>query len=89
MVPRRRFSRRFAATAAAIALFFLYHIFSLQSDLRPRRQSSSWRTSKSNAEPQTAGEPAPYCPPLPGIEDVLVVMKTGVTEAREKVPIHF
>lgn len=31
----------------------------------------------------------PVCPPLPGIEDVLIVMKTGVTEAQEKVPIHF
>lgn len=28
------------------------------------------------------------CPPLPGIEDVLVVLKTGVTEALDKVPIH-
>ncbi|KAF7156372.1 hypothetical protein CNMCM6106_009639 [Aspergillus hiratsukae] len=29
------------------------------------------------------------CPPLPGIEDVLVILKTGVTEALEKVPGHF
>jgi hypothetical protein len=34
-------------------------------------------------------EPSTGCPPLPGIEDILVVMKTGVTEARQKVPIHF
>lgn len=27
--------------------------------------------------------------PLPGIEDVLVILKTGVTEAIEKVPVHF
>ncbi|KAJ5166003.1 hypothetical protein N7492_006299 [Penicillium capsulatum] len=31
--------------------------------------------------------PAP-CPSLPGIDDVLVVVKTGITEAREKVPVH-
>ncbi|KAJ5782535.1 hypothetical protein N7457_004309 [Penicillium paradoxum] len=28
------------------------------------------------------------CPPLPGMEDVLVVMKTGITEAQAKVPVH-
>lgn len=28
------------------------------------------------------------CPSLPGIEDVLVVLKTGVTEALDKVPVH-
>ncbi|KAL1971358.1 hypothetical protein VTN77DRAFT_310 [Rasamsonia byssochlamydoides] len=34
----------------------------------------------------TAGHGA--CSPLPGMEDVLVVLKTGVTEALEKVPVH-
>ena len=29
------------------------------------------------------------CPPLPGMENMVVVMRTGVTEAQEKVPIHF
>ncbi|RHZ56579.1 glycosyltransferase family 31 protein [Aspergillus thermomutatus] len=29
------------------------------------------------------------CPPLPAIDDVLVILKTGVTEALEKVPVHF
>ncbi|KAI9037079.1 glycosyltransferase family 31 protein [Aspergillus affinis] len=29
------------------------------------------------------------CPPLPGMDDVLVVLKTGVTEAMDKIPIHF
>lgn len=28
------------------------------------------------------------CRPLPGMEDVLVVLKTGVTEALDKVPVH-
>lgn len=74
MVPRRRFSRRLVAVAAAAALFFLYHVFSLEPEPRP---SSEYV------------EPAPGCPSLPGIEDVLVVMKTGVTEARDKVPVHF
>ena len=81
MVPRRRFSRRLTAVAAAIALFFLYHVFSLQSELE------SW--SPSSNDPRDNGEARPYCPPMPGMNDVLVVMKTGVTEARDKVPVHF
>ncbi|KAJ5710146.1 hypothetical protein N7493_009738 [Penicillium malachiteum] len=32
--------------------------------------------------------PTPSCPPLPGIEDVLVILKTGITEAQDKVPVH-
>ncbi|KAK5790177.1 hypothetical protein VI817_007464 [Penicillium citrinum] len=88
MVPRRRFSRRFAALVAAAVLFFLYHVFSLHSSLNSSRSSSS-SSSAGTVDHDHLGEPAPLCPPLPGIEDVLVVMKTGVTEAREKVPIHF
>lgn len=87
MVPHRRFSRRVAAVAAALALFFLYQIFTLHSHLQQPRSSTG-----SSHEPSTenvSGEPTPYCPPLPGIEDVLVVMKTGVTESKDKVPIHF
>lgn len=87
MVPRR-FSRRYAALVAAAALFFLYHFCSLHSSLAPSSTSSS-SSSAGTVDPEYAGEPAPFCPSLPGIEDVLVVMKTGVTESREKVPIHF
>ena len=32
--------------------------------------------------------PAQPCP-LPGMEDILVILKTGVTESHERVPIHF
>lgn len=87
MAPRQRFSRRVAVVAAALALFFLYQVFTLHSHLQQPRisTSSSLETSTENV----SGEPTPYCPPLPGIEDILVVMKTGVTEARDKVPIHF
>ncbi|GES63247.1 hypothetical protein ATEIFO6365_0014029500 [Aspergillus terreus] len=33
-------------------------------------------------------DPLRECPEYEGLKDVLVVLKTGVTEAREKVPIH-
>lgn len=28
------------------------------------------------------------CPPLPAMDDILVVLKTGITEAQAKVPVH-
>ena len=31
---------------------------------------------------------SPSCRQLPGIEDILVVVKTGITEAQHKVPVH-
>ncbi|KAJ5772250.1 hypothetical protein N7520_002779 [Penicillium odoratum] len=86
MVPRRRFSRRYLAIAAITALFFLYH-FAQSTPHQSRFRYTATRTKYSNGE--NTGEPQPICPPLPGIDDVLVVMKTGVTEARDKVPIHF
>jgi hypothetical protein len=87
MVPRRS-SRRLIAVASVIAIFFLYHISSFSSH---NRQWQPHFTTTTEVTPvlDENGEPAPFCPPLPGIEDVLVVMKTGVTESREKVPIHF
>lgn len=33
-------------------------------------------------------ESSPSCRQLPGIEDILVVVKTGITEAQHKVPVH-
>ncbi|OQE38515.1 hypothetical protein PENCOP_c008G06246 [Penicillium coprophilum] len=87
MLPRR-FNRRLITVATAIALLFLYHIGTFSN------HNGQWRphfTTTPSAPPvyDENGEPIPFCPPLPGMEDVLVVMKTGVTEAREKVPIHF
>lgn len=87
MVPRR-FSRRLIAVAAVITLFFLYNIGFLSNNNRQWRPHFTTTTEFTPTSDQN-GEPAPFCPPLPGIEDVLVVMKTGVTESREKVPIHF
>ena len=87
MVPRR-FSRRLIAVATVIALFFLYNIGFLSNNNRQWRPHFTTTTEVPPTLDEN-GEPAPFCPPLPGIEDVLVVMKTGVTESREKVPIHF
>ena len=32
---------------------------------------------------------SPFCPPLSGLEDALVILKTGATEALQKLPVHF
>ncbi|PLB34843.1 glycosyltransferase family 31 protein [Aspergillus candidus] len=76
MATRRVFRRRAPLIASVLGLFLLYHFF---STLEPRQRQSQPIDERS-------GSP---CPPLPGMEDVLVVLKTGVTEARDKVPVHF
>ncbi|KAJ5121579.1 uncharacterized protein N7515_009540 [Penicillium bovifimosum] len=38
--------------------------------------------------PDEAETQIPSCPTLLGMEDILVVLKTGITEARDKVPVH-
>ena len=81
----RRYTRRLSTFAAAAVLFFLYHLFTLQSDYQPQPHGSVDK----NVGPSTTDEGATFCPPLEGIDDVLVVMKTGVTEAQDKVPVHF
>ncbi|KAJ5690600.1 hypothetical protein N7462_004992 [Penicillium macrosclerotiorum] len=44
---------------------------------------------ESNETDSSSADTTPQpCPSLPGIEDVLVVLKTGITEAQEKVPVH-
>ncbi|KAF7718711.1 N-acetylgalactosaminide beta-1,3-galactosyltransferase [Penicillium ucsense] len=96
MVARRRFSRRLVALAAALALLGLYHFVALDSSFTFETQSQSIdhqrpsdANSNSNPIPSDADDGASFCPPMEGMDDILVVMKTGVTEAKDKVPVHF
>ncbi|KAL5334816.1 hypothetical protein BJX70DRAFT_345468 [Aspergillus crustosus] len=75
MSSHRGIRRRIAVVATLLTVFLIYH-FTFGSV--PYSYHAYHSTDQS-----------PKCPPLPGIEDVLVVMKTGVTEALDKVPIHF
>ena len=59
-------------------LLILYHL--------PRSQ---FRGPQSSLLDEVRGNNNATCPPMPGIEDVLIVLKTGVTEALDKVPVHF
>lgn len=83
MGSHRGIRRRVAVVATLLSLFLIYHFTFGSVPYQPSssQYTNSARTSSTKKQPQ--------CPPLPGIEDVLVVMKTGVTEALDKVPVHF
>ncbi|OJJ44236.1 hypothetical protein ASPZODRAFT_153721 [Penicilliopsis zonata CBS 506.65] len=85
IAPRSR--RRILLFASAIVLFYVYRFYALQPDLNPQYWSSS--SPSTISRPSDEKTKGPYCPSLPGLEDILVVMKTGVTESQEKVPGHF
>ncbi|EAW09313.1 glycosyltransferase family 31 protein [Aspergillus clavatus NRRL 1] len=82
MIIPLRYRRRITVILALLGLFLLYHFVSIRPDLQ--RPLSAIRSNGRQQQSQN-----PECPSLPGIEDVLVVMKTGVTEALDKVPVHF
>lgn len=66
--------------SAVLGLILLYQFFSLQPRYGHTESFADYDATKSR----------PECPPqLREMEDVLVVMKTGVTEALDKVPVHF
>lgn len=58
----------------------------IQSDATPADTTQS-DTSKVDTPKDEALTP-PSCRHLPGLEDVLVVLKTGITESQHKVPVH-
>lgn len=77
--PRRRSRRLILLISPVLCFLLFYHFLTFPSDQRA---------------PSARDDVPDYrhefrCPPLPGIEDMLVVLKTGVTEALDKVPVHF
>ncbi|KAJ5811573.1 hypothetical protein N7474_007874 [Penicillium riverlandense] len=82
-----RYGRLGALITPVALIVFIIHFLSASfgSD-----DSLTGPGAKLEAELETGYSPhEPPCPPLPGIEDILVVVKTGITEAQEKVPVHF
>lgn len=72
------------ASLALIALFFHFH-FDFSTD-DSKVVIESWEFKNETAvQPDNTSSP---CRALPGIEDVLVVLKTGITESQDKVPVH-
>lgn len=76
----------------AVLIILLIHFFRADSGSHTTQDvvgSAPVSTHDSNIEsnPKTGHVPS-SCPSLPGMEDVLVVIKTGITEAQDKVPVH-
>ncbi|KAL2813108.1 hypothetical protein BJX63DRAFT_231224 [Aspergillus granulosus] len=76
MTSHRGIRRRIAVVATLFTVFLIY-------------QFTFGSNSHHSYHAYYNSPPTSSCQPLPGIEDILVVMKTGVTEALDKVPIHF
>lgn len=92
MTSHRGIRRRIAVVATVLALFLIYHhtLGAVPQSSSSPSPSTPKPSPQSNAHKTTTSQSQdPQCPPLPGIEDVLVVMKTGVTESLDKVPVHF
>lgn len=70
-------------TPLVLILLFLHLHSGLWNNSAINRESGSSKDAN-----QQQDELASACRPLPGIEDVLVVLKTGITEAQDKVPVH-
>ncbi|QKX63821.1 uncharacterized protein TRUGW13939_10992 [Talaromyces rugulosus] len=96
MLPLRRKSRRWIPFAATLlGLLVVLQLlrgpqWSMLAGAATRSSGSD--TSRSTNSAVSTETPANshqfLCPSMPGIEDVLVVLKTGVTEALDKVPVH-
>lgn len=83
-----RYRRRITLVSVVLGLFLIYHFISIRPNL-PRPLSTVRSNLQQQQQPKQKPDTHSDCPLLPGIEDVLVVMKTGVTEALDKVPVHF
>lgn len=83
-------SRRRSFVNLRNALLFLAAILVLHT-LRPWFRSTSKLESAAKAQRNilpSSGSGEPLCRSLPGAEDTLVVIKTGVTEFEHKLPVH-
>lgn len=81
---------RWVSILAPLALVTLFlHLNSGFGTDNPQVVVEPWEFSTDNELTAQSGHTvSPFCRPLPGIEDVLVVLKTGITESQEKVPVH-
>lgn len=83
-----RYGRWMPILAPMMLLVLILHLNSgfgtNSSNIIVEEESETKHSQNGKSTPIT---PAP-CPSLPGIEDLLVVLKTGITEAQEKVPVH-
>lgn len=72
--------------APLVVFLLLNYFFWFRKDTNDAGEEFLQPQNNTNVDP---GSNSSGCPKLPGIQDVLVVLKTGATEALEKVPVHF
>ncbi|KAJ5159671.1 uncharacterized protein N7482_006675 [Penicillium canariense] len=72
-----------------LVLLFLHLIASLETQkTQVIFEPESHPAAKNETESKPKDKTSHSCRPLPGVENILVVMKTGITEAQDKVPVH-
>lgn len=86
-VSRRRLRRLRIVVPVVVCIILLHYLWNLppsQSDPSAR----SARTTTSSTDQSTSATTLP-CNQLAGSEDIVIVLKTGATEALDRVPVHF
>lgn len=93
-----RYGRWVLVLATVILVLLFFHLNATLSTqntqviIEPELAPTTTTNNETETTPQntetTDPTPSQLCRPLPGIEDILVIMKTGITEAQEKVPVH-
>ncbi|KAF2146778.1 glycosyltransferase family 31 protein [Aplosporella prunicola CBS 121167] len=59
------------------------------TEVEPEKTTDARPQETAEIKPEAPTKTTYPCQQLPGAEDVLVIMKTGATEAHEKLPTHF
>jgi hypothetical protein len=88
----RRRSRRTVLLGVAVCFLVLYKFLLPQRDgidVHSRGTNDTSISGIPSAQQISQGAETPICPESPIANDVLVVLRTGATEALEKLPVHF
>ncbi|KAB8239089.1 uncharacterized protein BDW43DRAFT_260543 [Aspergillus alliaceus] len=88
MIPAR-FRKVPLLVSPLLALLLFYYLFSPNINVHLPGKGQVHTHSRTTIISGSNNTNPPECPELPGINDVLVVLKTGATEALQKVPVHF
>jgi hypothetical protein len=84
--PRGRLAT--VALRVGLALLVIFALFHLRENLpqQTRFHQSKWNPESENPGPQSASDDV--CAPFTGLEKVVITVKTGATEASQRIPIQ-
>jgi hypothetical protein len=89
---QRKRSRRAGLLGIAVCFLVVYQFLLPQQNettVHPQGANDTSSSGLSSAQQISQGAETPLCPESPIANDVLVVLRTGATEALEKLPVHF